>query len=659
MKTSSLKLSSIYTIPAGLAVGLVLGYFLFSSPKSTSSDEQPEPSAGEIWSCAMHPQVQLPEAGPCPICGMDLIPLGDMPPSTANGDLQLSDQARALAAIQTTEVKKGIAQKEIRLFGKVTYDETRLKSISARFPARIEKLFVNATGISVKEGDHLASVYSKDLLAAQTDLITALKFSNRQDATQGPREQLRQWGFSEEHIDAIEQKLEAQEFLDIDAPIGGTVVGKSIQEGDHVDLGDNFFTIADLTHVWITFDAYESDLPWIHYGQEITINAEANPGKKIIGKVSLIYPEIDSMSRTAKIRVSIPNPDQLLKPGQFVRGILRAQLNESGGVVVPNLTGKWVSPMHPEIVKDGPGNCDVCGMDLVPADEMGLGPKAGRGEPLLVPSSAILQTGKRAVVYVETLDANGPNYEGREVELGVRAGDQFVILSGLKEGERVVSQGAFKIDSALQIQAKPSMMHSTGRGSKDEGRGIALQAVKGRDEGAKGQGQGVSLQAEKARELMPGYLALHKALADDNLEGSKAALNTMMEITGHSGSLPELIHSMVAAEDLDGIRRPKFDELSAAMIQAVKSDTHAFEGDLYLMHCPMVYGQTGADWIQNTDQLLNPYFGSQMLTCGDVKENLTDHAGHGHGTSDEGRGAREENENGAQGAGRGAREERQ
>lgn len=564
----------------------------------------------------MHPQVQLPEAGLCPICGMDLIPLGEMPPSTASGGLELSEEAKALAAIQTTEVKKGTAEKEIRLFGKVSYDETRLKTISARFPARIEKLYVNATGIPVKEGDHLASVYSKELLAAQTDLITALKFSNRQDATQGPKEQLRQWGFYEHHIQEIEESLVVQEFLDIDAPIGGTVVGKSIQEGDHVNLGDNFFTIADLTHVWITFDAYESDLPWIHYGQEITIHAEANPGRKFIGKVSLIYPEIDSMTRTAKIRVSISNPDQLLKPGQFVRGILRAQLNESGGVIVPNLTGKWVSPMHPEIVKDQPGNCDVCGMELVPAIEMGLGPKSGRGEPLLVPSSAILQTGKRAVVYVETDSDKGPSYEGREVELGVRAGDQFVILSGLSEGEQVVTQGAFKIDSALQIQAKPSMMGNTGHGAQDEGRGVGLSA-------------------EMASKLMPGYLALHKALAADNLEESKAALNKMMEITGHSGKLPELIHSMLAAEDLDEIRRPKFDELSAAMIEAVKSDPHSFSGDLFLMNCPMVYGQTGADWIQSTDQLLNPYFGAQMLTCGDVKENLTDHAGHGHGAREE------------------------
>lgn len=611
MKTQSTKSTSIYTIPAGILAGLIIGYFLFSSPKEGSDQLQSAASLPEIWSCSMHPQVQLPQAGDCPICGMDLIPLSEMPVAATGDDLQLSEEARALAGIQTTEVKQGIAEKEIRLFGQVTYDETRLRTISARFPARIEKLYVNATGIPVKEGDHLGSVYSKELLAAQTDLITALKFSNRQDATQGPKEQLRQWGFSDIHIQKIEESLEAQEFLDIDAPIGGTVVGKSIQEGDHVMLGDNLFTIADLTHVWITFDAYESDLPWIHYGQEITINPEANPGKQIVGKVSLIYPEIDPTSRTAKIRVSIPNPDQLLKPGQFVRGILRAQLDDSGTVVVPNLTGKWVSPMHPEIVKDGPGNCDVCGMDLVPASEMGLGPKPGYGEPLLVPSSAVLQTGKRAVVYVETQSLQGPSYEGREVELGVRAGDQFVILSGLEAGERVVTQGAFKIDSALQIKAKPSMMSKTERGATDEEPGKLLTV-------------------EKSVELMPSYLALQKALAGDNLEDSKVALNQMMNVTGHSGPVADLIHSMIGAETLDAIRKPHFDTLSSVIIHAVQSDPHAFDGDLYLMHCPMVYGSTGADWLQSNDQLRNPYFGAMMLTCGEVKVNLTSHEGHGH-----------------------------
>ena len=424
MNTRTLKLSSTLSIPLGIIAGIALGYYLFAKDTDPRTEFSQDTATSEIWTCSMHPQVQLLSAGPCPICGMDLIPLEAKQDHGGGATLALSPTARALASIKTTPVRKGSAEKEIRLFGKVTYDETRLRTISARFPARIEKLYVNATGIPVNEGDHLAQVYSKDLLAAQTDLITALRFSNRQDAASGPKEQLRQWGFSEERIAEIETNLIAQEFLEIDAPIGGTVVAKSIQEGDHVVLGANFFTIADLTHVWIEFDVYESDLPWIHYGQTLEIIADANTGKTFTGKVSLIYPEIDPVSRTAKIRVSIPNPDQLLKPGQFVRGLLKTQLDKFGKVVVPDLSGKWVSPMHPEIVKEGPGNCDVCGMDLVPAEDMGLIGEPGIGETLMVPSSAVLKTGKRAVVYVEIGTENGPLYEGREVTLGVRAGDE-------------------------------------------------------------------------------------------------------------------------------------------------------------------------------------------------------------------------------------------
>ncbi len=616
MNTRTLKLSSTLSIPLGILAGLALGYYLFAKDTDSRTEFSQDTATSEIWTCSMHPQVQLPSAGPCPICGMDLIPLEAKQDHGGGATLALSPTARALASIKTTPVRKGSAEKEIRLFGKVTYDETRLRTISARFPARIEKLYVNATGIPVNEGDHLAQVYSKDLLAAQTDLITALRFSNRQDAASGPKEQLRQWGFSEERIAEIETNLIAQEFLEIDAPIGGTVVAKSIQEGDHVVLGANFFTIADLTHVWIEFDVYESDLPWIHYGQTLEIIADANPGKTFTGKVSLIYPEIDPVSRTAKIRVSIPNPDQLLKPGQFVRGLLKTQLDKFGKVVVPDLSGKWVSPMHPEIVKEGPGNCDVCGMDLVPAEDMGLIGEPGIGETLMVPSSAVLKTGKRAVVYVEIGTENGPLYEGREVTLGVRAGDEYVILEGLQDGDRVVSQGAFKIDSALQIQAKPSMMNEMTRGAKD---GVA-----------KTQNAKLSIVTDMAKQLMPSYLELQKTLAADNFEASKDQLKTMMEITGHAGQLPDLIHAMMAAETLDEIRKPHFDSLSNAMINAVRTDSHAFEGDLYRMHCPMVYGSIGADWLQGTDQLRNPYFGSMMLTCGEVKGNLTSHEDHNH-----------------------------
>ncbi len=590
-------------------VGFLIGYLLFRPGPETELSPSVAQESSEVWTCSMHPQIQLPDPGKCPLCSMDLIPLGKSHLEEVGATLHISPAQKALASIQTTPVRKGEAQRELRLFGKVSYDETRLKTISARFPARIEKLYVNATGIQVKQGDHLASVYSQDLLAAQSDLVSSLKFSTGSDATEGPREQLRQWGFSEADIRSIETSLTVQEYLEIDAPIGGTVVGKSIQEGDHVEMGTNFFTIADLTHVWITLDVYESDLPWVHYGQEISISPEGSPGRNITGKVSLIYPEIDPTSRTAKVRVSIPNPDRILKPGQFVRGVLSASLNAEGEVILADFTGKWISPMHPEVVKDGPGQCDVCGMDLVPAREMGLGNTASATHSLLVPSSAVLRTGKRAVVYVEQELNDAIHYEGREIEVGVRAGDQFVVLSGLEAGERVVSQGAFKIDSAMQIQAKPSMMNAEDR--------VSVHPIP-------------AIPGELGPQILGPYLKLQAALSADDLPAAQDQIETILELAGQTGPLSVLLQSMRAAGALEGIRRPFFDQLSSAMIETVKSDPLRYEGDLWLMHCPMVYEDGGADWLQAAESLNNPYFGAAMLTCGTVKENLTSHQDHGH-----------------------------
>lgn len=587
--------------------GVLLGYLLFR-PGAEHEPAIPAPGKeSQTWTCSMHPQVQLPGPGKCPICAMDLIPLGEGHLAEDGATLHLSHAGKALASIQTTAVREGEAHRDLRLFGKVSYDETRLKTISARFPARIEKLYVNATGIQVKQGDHLALVYSQDLLAAQSDLVSSLKFSAGSDATQGPREQLRQWGFSEADISSIESSLTVQEFLEIDAPIGGTIVSKSIHEGDHVEMGMNFFTIADLTHVWITLDVYESDLPWVHYGQEISISPEGSPGRKFTGIVSLIYPEIDPVTRTAKVRVSIPNPERFLKPGQFVRGVLSAYLNAEGEVMVADLTGKWISPMHPEVVKDGPGQCDVCGMDLVPAREMGLEPISSVDLPLLIPSSSVLRTGKRAVVYIEQELSGALHYEGREIELGPRAGDQFVVLSGLEAGEKVVSQGAFKIDSAMQIQAKPSMMNPEDR--------VPVPPVP-------------EIPGELGPQILGPYLKLQAALSADDLPAAQDQIEAMMELAGQTGPLPALLQDMRAADSLEGIRKPFFDQLSAAMIKAAKSGLLRHEGDLWLMHCPMVYEDGGADWLQTAESLRNPYFGAAMLICGEVKENLTSHRDH-------------------------------
>lgn len=627
---------------AALLIGLLFGRYLLPNRASTATTVASGETAraeATTWTCSMHPQILQPEPGKCPICGMDLIPLakdnGDDPgPRT----LSMSESARALADIQTTEIKREFPEAIIRLVGKLGYDETRMKSLTARFPARIDELFVNFTGVEVAKGEHLARVYSPELLSAQRELLTAYRSDPDSSITRAAREKLRLWDLLPDQIEEILSSGEARDSFVLRAPVGGVVVSKNVKEGDYLKTGDPLFKIVDLTELWLFLDAYESDLAWLRYGQDVSFTVESFPGETFHGKIAFIEPEVNRSTRTVSVRVNVPNTDERLKPGMFARGAIQARMAEGGKVFTPELAGKWISPMHPEIIKDGPGACDVCGMDLLPAEELGYVEEGEENMPLTVPASAVLRTGKRAVVYVEIPDAERPAYEGREIVLGPRAGEVYLVNSGLEAGDRVVTHGAFKIDSALQIQAKPSMMNPEGGGP-----------APGHDHGSQSGSEKIpasidsklQINTEKAKRILPPYFELQHALVADDLEGAQTALNSIMEITGHSGPLPQLIHTMLAAETLDALRKPHFDTLSTALIQAIQTDSHAFEGDLFQMHCPMVYNDRGADWLQATDELRNPYFGAAMLTCGEVKENLTDHAGHDHGTRGEGRGAKE------------------
>jgi Cu(I)/Ag(I) efflux system membrane fusion protein len=555
------------------------------------------PSAeASIWTCSMHPQIQQPEPGDCPICGMDLIPLvedsgADAGPRT----MSMSESSRALAEIQTTEVKQDYPEAEIRLVGKLDYDETLEKSLTARFPARIDELFVNYKGISVAKGDHLAKVYSPDLLSAQRELLTAYRADPNSSITNAAREKLRLWDLVPEQIDGIIKSGEAKDSFVLKAPIGGVVVTKNVKEGDYVKTGEPLFKIVDLSHLWAYLDAYESDLPWLRYGQDVTFTVEAMPGETFHGQIAFIEPEVNRKTRTVSIRVNVSNPDGKLMPGMFVRSRVDARLAEDGNVYAPEFAGKWISPMHPEIVKDGPGACDVCGMDLVPAEELGYVDNATKPAPLIVPTSAVLRTGKRAVVYVEKPNAERPTYEGREIVLGPRAGEHYLVESGLAAGERVVTNGAFKIDSSLQIQAKPSMMSQSD---------AVLQV----------------LSIAQAKVLLPDYYALQAALAKDNLAAAKQAIQAL-HANWKDGPM-HLLMPMLKADSLEAIRRPFFESISNIFIQAIQQPEYDGDDAIYLMHCPMVYEDRGADWLQASEPLQNPYFGSMMLTCGEVKETI-------------------------------------
>jgi len=404
---------------------------------------------------------------------MELIPAGQPAQAVTAAAYSLSQEAAALLNVETAAVERKFITAEVRMVGMVDYDETRLGYITAWVPGRIDRLYADYTGIRVQKGDHMVDLYSPDLLAAKEELRRAVQALSKLPASapeilrdtakstlEAARSKLLRWGLSEKQIEETERNGPISDTITIYAPVSGTVIDRKGQEGMYVETGTPIYTIADLSVVWIKMDAYESDLAWVHYGQPVQFTAEAYPGETFNGQIAFIDPILNEATRTAKVRVNVPNRDGRLKPGMFVHAIVHSQVATEGRVMEPGLAGKWISPMHPEIIRDGPGACPVCGMPLVRAEELGYvsAKITDQDKPLAIPATAPLITGKRAVVYVEVPNAPEPAFEGREVALGPRAGDYYIVESGLQEGERVVTRGNFMIDSALQIEAKPSMM---------------------------------------------------------------------------------------------------------------------------------------------------------------------------------------------------------
>ncbi len=652
-----MKKIGIYIIV--LAVGLVAGAFFFGGSKGggKTGDGHGHGGAEEStkWTCSMHPQIQQPKPGKCPICGMDLIPLKKgSKKSLRPRELVMSPEARDLARINTVEVTRQLVDAKIDMVGKIDYDETRTKTIAAWFPARIDKLYVDYTGIDVRKGDHLAYIYSPELLTAQRELISAIKFKSADIET--VKEKLRLWGLSEKKIRTIEENGETDDHMDIDAPFGGIVIHKAVDEGDYVKTGGALFKIADLSKVWIQLDAYESDLPWLRYGQKVEFEVEAVPGKIFEGVVTFISPILDPKTRTVKVRVNADNADFLLKPDMFVHATAFATLAGGGKVISKDLAGKWIGPMHPEILRDKPGKCPICGMALAKAGELGYSVmKIAEKPPLVVPTSAVLKTGKRSVVYVEIPDKDEPTYEGREILVGPRAGGFYIVEEGLMEGERVVTQGAFKIDSALQILAKPSMMSPDGGGG---GGGHDHGGKKKASGGKGGMKMTVYEVSDEFKNQLSGvfteFFNVQSALADDNAkqaQGGGAGMikalalvdMKLLKSDAHMAWMNDLTSIKDGAEKITtetslAAQRKIFVGLSKAMANAGMSYAVSFEEPAVVLNCSMAFDGKGADWLQLGDQVRNPYFGKAMLGCGEVKMKMKapkkggEHEAHGEMT---------------------------
>jgi len=400
-----------------ILAGFFIGWLIFHDRKKYESESiRPEQTTqNTIWTCAMHPQIRMPQPGDCPICGMDLIPLTQNSTSSVDPDaVHLTKEAAALANVMTTIVSKQIPVKEVRLYGKVQADERMIQSQVSHLTGRIEKLYVNFTGVTVKKGQILAQIYSPDLITAQQELIEASKTRDTQPAIyEAAKEKLRQWKITGDQINSIENSGTIQTLVEVFSNTNGIVISKLVNTGNYISQGTPLFKVADLSKLWVLFDAYENDLQFLRKGEKISFALEALPGIKYSGTIVFIDPVIDPVTRVAKVRVETGNQSGSLKPEMFVTGIVSTTLSEFSNIIV-------------------------------------------------IPKSAVLWTGKRSIVYVKQAESDEPVFKMREIELGPALGESYVIISGLTEGEEIVTNGTFSVDAAAQLAGKPSMMNPTG-----------------------------------------------------------------------------------------------------------------------------------------------------------------------------------------------------
>jgi len=640
-----------WRVIAAIGVAFLLGFILRGggdAPAHSGADHASEAAAPTIYTCSMHPQIRLqdPQAL-CPICGMELIPVTggsdhDGPPRR----LSMSESAKALAEIQTAPVERRMVVKDVRLVGMIDYDETRLRTITAWVPGRLDRLYIDYTGVAVKQGAPMANMYSPELLVAQQALLKAEQAYEEMKASGVDArnlkmqhgtvvalvDRLRLWGLSDEQIEVIRKRKTASDHMTVLSPISGIVIHKHAVEGDYVKVGSRIYAIADLSRVWVYLDAYESDLSWIRYAQEVFFEAEAWPGEVFKGRISFIAPFLDKKTRTVKVRVTVDNGDGRLKPGMFVRARVHSTLVAGGKIVEPFLAGKWISPVHPEVVTDRPGECPICGTPLVSAESLGYVDTTAT-PPLVIPVTAALLTGKRALAYVRVPDADRPTFEGREITLGARTREHYIVLGGLREGERVVVKGNFKIDSALQILARPSMMSPPQSNS-------ATPKLEVRETfTSSGRGPEIPMAFRREiSEVVKAYLAIGKSLHEDQFEAARRGATTLIDAlagtdTGsldadlrqawrkRTANLRDGAESMSRATTIEEVRRP-FALVSDALAPALKQFGHAGPDDLIVAHCPMAFGNRGADWVQRTKVIQNPYFGAAMPRCGSVESQL-------------------------------------
>lgn len=572
---------NILYIAIAIIVGLGAGWLIFGNVSSDSNKELSEmsdhdhsgESADQMWTCSMHPQIMQSEAGDCPICGMNLIPAETGAEGLSANEIKMTENAIALANIQTTIVGNAEASEDegiISLSGKIAANEENNTVQASYFKGRIERLKVNYEGQQVNRGQLLAIIYAPDLVAAQQELITAASLKASQPALyRAVRNKLKNWKLSETQINAIEESGTVRENFPIYATVSGTVSEVMAAQGDYVNQGQPIVKLSNLNSVWAEFDAYENQIAQFSVGQKINITTNAYPNKEFEGTISFIDPILNNTTRTVTARATLQNRDNLFKPGMFVTGKVKGTTQ-----TVENT--------------------------------------------LTVPASAVLWTGDRSLVYVKT-NPNEPVFEMREVTLGNRSGDNYQVSAGLNNGDEIVTNGTFTVDAAAQLQGKKSMMNQ--------------QMMQ--DESAMMVDMEMSFSNAFSSDfngVLSSYLNMKDAfVASDAGQVSNLAKATSKKLktisTGGLGKM-EKQHLTKSIEMLDAIanndnlenQRAHFVILNENIVPIAMNIENST--DYYVQKCPMANNNKGAVWLSTEEKIKNPYYGDAMLTCGSIFQKI-------------------------------------
>ena len=579
-----------YIIAVGILIlGIVIGNITTRDDKEAthSKDEHNfvQDPVTKLWTCSMHPQIKLEKPGSCPICGMDLIPLDggeNSKESIAGDEIVMSENAVQLANIQTSKVIRSNTKKEIRLLGVIKPDERRLYAQVSHIPGRIEKLYVNFTGEKVRKGQRIVRLYSPELISAQKELFEAMKSKDiYPQLFKASKSKLKLWKLTDNQIDAIINSGKVQEQIDILSDYSGYIMQRNIALGEYVKAGSKLFGVANLDKVWVMFDAYESDISWIHNGDKVSFTVQAIPGKEFKGKVTYMDPFITQKTRVAKVRVEVNNQKHGLLPEMFVNGIIQAGLTDGNNALV-------------------------------------------------VPKSAVLWTGKRAVVYVKIPHEKTISFVYREVILGSDLGDFYIIENGLEEGEVVATNGVFRIDASAQLLGKKSMMNQNNDFKNKDSK--SNSSVDNFDVSKKFQNQ-LGVVVDVYILLKDAFVLSNSDKAHSTSIDMKKALDEvdMKLLKGDAqhiwtNFLSLINNSLVQIHNSKNIeeQRKAFGSLSQEMYDML----HLFgfvtknKRSLFFEFCPMADHNKGAYWLSYDKEIRNPFFGDSMLECGEVKKEL-------------------------------------